>query len=138
MGMVGAVATVVVLASGSPVAAPLGLGAASIVLITASRLRMVIDSEGVRVRWGPLGFPVNRLRIDQILDAQAVVIRPLHAGGWGYRGSRLLFRRAAAVVRRGPAIRLELVKNRVFVVTVDDAATGATVLQELLARRIEP
>jgi hypothetical protein len=131
LGLITTVATIVLVAKAAPLAA-LAVGIASLLFLISSRIRMVVDHDGVRVRWGPIGFPVNRLRLDQILDVQAVAIRPLHAGGWGYRGSRVVFRQAAALVRRGPAIRLELEKNRVFVVTVDDAATGATVLQGLL------
>lgn len=38
------------------------------------------------------------------------------------------------VVRSGPAIRLDLVNGKTLFVTVDDAATGARVLQALLRR----
>lgn len=54
--------------------------------------------------------------------------------GWGYRGSRRTFGRAALVLRTGPAIRLDLTDNRTFAVTVDDAATGAGLLNDLRAR----
>jgi hypothetical protein len=134
MGTVIGVAAVVLLAVASPLAALLP-AIVALFLVGASRLVVEVDEKRVAIRWGPWRFPVNRIDLDQVLDVQAVAIRPLHAGGWGYRGSRILFSQAAAVVRRGPALQFELQRARVFVVTVDDAPTGATVLQTLLERR---
>jgi len=108
---------------------------AGLLLITSSRLTMSVSRAGAEVRWGPIGWPVNRVHIEDIVEVQAVAIRPLHAGGWGYRGSRVLFNRAAALVRRGPAIRLELARGKVFVITVDDAVEGAAILQSIVERR---
>ena len=124
-----AAAAVTAAMSAGLVTVPLAI--AGLVCLTFSRLRMDVTGREVRVHWGPWGFPKNRVRLDQIVGVEAVAIRPAHAGGWGYRGSRRLFRSAAAMVRRGPAIKLHLEKGRAFIVTVDDAATGATVLQEL-------
>jgi hypothetical protein len=45
-----------------------------------------------------------------------------------------LFRRASLVVRRGPALRLELENGRVFQLTVDDAGTAAELINGLRAR----
>ena len=135
LGGAAVVLGLVLVAAGAGLLGGTAPGLAGALLITSSRLRMVVDRRGVRVHWGPLGVPVNRIKLANITDAKAVAIRPLHAGGWGYRGSRLLFHSAAAVVRRGPAIRLELAGGRIFVITVDDAATGTTVLQGLLEER---
>ena len=44
-----------------------------------------------------------------------------------------LFGAAAVVVRRGPALRLALRDGKTFLVTVDDAATGAALLNDLIA-----
>jgi len=107
-------------------------GFAGLLVVTWSSLVVNISVAGVEVKWGPFGWPVNRVKLADIVDVQAVAIRPLHAGGWGYRGSRALFNRSAALVRRGPAIRLELVRGKIFVITVDDAVDGSTVLQSLL------
>ncbi len=118
--------------TGRDSALSLGPGVAGVVLLGISHLTVTLTAEDVLVRWGPWGFPRHRLPLAKIADVHAVVIRPLHVGGWGYRGSRLLAGRAAAMVRRGPALRFELPKGRVFVVTVDDAPTGATRIQELI------
>ena len=130
LGVVVLIGAVAAGATGSTVMM-IPIAVVGILLATWSRLRMDVTSEEVRVHWGHLGFPVNRVRVADIVGVEAVAIRPAHAGGWGYRGSRRLFRSAAALVRRGPAIKLHLERGRAFIVTVDDAATGATVLQEL-------
>jgi hypothetical protein len=41
-------------------------------------------------------------------------------GGWGYRGSLKLFRRAALATRRGEALEIQLIGKRRFIVTVDN------------------
>jgi hypothetical protein len=51
---------------------------------------------------------------------------------FGYRGSLLVFGAAAVAVRRGPALRLTLRDGKTFLVTVDDAATGAALLNDLI------
>jgi len=88
-------------------------------------VRVDVDDEGVRVR-GPIGFPRARFAHDRIEQASAIDVRPMRVGGWGYRGSLKLFRRAAWVVRAGPGLQLDLTDKRTFVVTVDhaDAATA--------------
>jgi hypothetical protein len=50
-----------------------------------------------------------------------------------FAGSLLVLGRASVVLRRGPALRLTLRDARTFLVTVDDAATGAALLNDLIA-----
>ena len=101
-------------------------------LVSFSKIEVSVFPERVLAKWGPLGVPRHRIPLHTITGAEAVAIRPMHAGGWGYRGSRVLFKQAALVVRGGPALRIWLEKGRRIVITVDDAARGATVLQDLL------
>ena len=44
-----------------------------------------------------------------------------------------MFGHAAVVLRRGPVLRLTLRDRKTFLVTVDDAATGAALLNDLIA-----
>jgi hypothetical protein len=67
-------------------------------------VRVEIDDVGVRVR-SPISFPRVWIPFDRITAVQAVDVRPMKVGGWGYRGSMRLFRRAAWVVRAGPGLR---------------------------------
>lgn len=52
---------------------------------------------------------------------------------FGYRGSLALFGAAAVILRPGPALRLTLRDGKTFLVTVDYAATGAALLNDLTA-----
>ena len=52
----------------------------------------------------------------------------MQTGGWGYRGSLRLFKRAALVTRRGEALELTLTRKRRFIVTVDDPAVFVAAL----------
>jgi hypothetical protein len=89
---------------------------------------------GVRVRSGPFGWPCVRFPLEQIDSAQAVMVKPLALGGWGYRGSVRALGRASWTLRSGPGIELRLRGGRRFTVTVDDADEGAAVVNGLLAR----
>ena len=48
-------------------------------------------------------------------------------------GSLLRFGDVSVVLRGGPALRLTLREGKTFLVTVDDAATGAALLNDLIA-----
>ena len=53
-------------------------------------------------------------------------------GGWGYRVGR--GGRVGVVLRTGEGLQVERSGGRSFVVTIDDAATGAALLNTLAAR----
>jgi hypothetical protein len=97
-----------------------------------------VSEHGVRVRAGAVHWPRVQLDLAEIEAAHAVDWKPLQwnlVSGWGYRGSLRLFRKAAWVLRSGPALELDLTGERRFVVTVDDAEEAAAVLNGLLVRR---
>jgi hypothetical protein len=114
----------------------MGLLVAAIGLILASFMSVVvtIDERGLGVRSGALGWPRIRLPLDLVEEAQPVEVRAMAFGGWGYRGSLRLFKRAAWVLRSGEGLRLQLRGGQRFVVSVDDADEAAAVLNGLLAR----
>jgi len=96
--------------------------------------RVSAGPAGLTVR-GLFGFPVMRVRIDDIASVAAVGIHPMRDfGGWGIRGA--LGRggrwRTGVIVRAGDAIEVTRRSGRQFVVTVDDAATAAAVLKTYL------
>ncbi len=81
---------------------------------------------GLRVRFGPLGSPVIRVPLADIDGVELEDVEPLAFGGWGYRvmpGVR------AVVIRRGVGLRVRRIGRADLIVTVDDAATAAGVLQ---------
>jgi hypothetical protein len=118
----------------TPIAAPAALIIAGLALVMFCRVRVRIDSQGMTVAYGPFEFPRTRIPLARIRAARALELSPLEHGGWGYRGSLWLFGKAAIVIRRGPAIELQRRDGKVLFVTVDDALTGAGLLNDLAAR----
>jgi hypothetical protein len=106
----------------------------SVVLELFSRIRVTVDGRGVTVRYGRLGLVTQRIPLDRIEGARSIELDPLAHGGWGYRGSVHLFGKASIVVRSGPAVQLDLRGGRRLFITVDDATTGARLINSLLER----
>jgi hypothetical protein len=97
-------------------------------------IRVSVDARGLRIRYGLLPRPVTSVPLGDIRRAERIDLAPLQWGGWGYRGSRKAFGRAAVVLRSGDAIKLQLTDGSEFAVTVDHAAAGAALLADLLAQ----
>lgn len=117
--------------------APLGRWDLGVVLLVAGTMmsgftsvRVTVAARGVSVGYGVLGLRLTRIPLSRIASAAAVELRSF---SFGYRGSLLLFGSAAVILRRGPALRLTLRDGKTFIVTVDDAATGAALLNDLIA-----
>ncbi|MDQ2650948.1 MAG: hypothetical protein M3Z03_15530 [Actinomycetota bacterium] len=98
-------------------------------------VEVTIDGAGLHARTAPVAFYRQTIRMADIEGVRMVDHRTVGwgiAAGWGYRGSLRLFRRAAWVVRSGPALELDLRGGRRFTITVDDAATAADLLHARL------
>jgi Protein of unknown function (DUF1648) len=93
-------------------------------------VRVTVAARGLTVGYGVLGLRLTRIPLRTIASAEAV---QRTAFSFGYRGSLLVFGGAAVVLRRGPALRLTLRDGKTFLVTVDDPATGAALLNDLIA-----
>ena len=108
-------------------------------LVMASLLRwtVTIDHRGLVAR-PLLPRPRTVVPLDEVLSATAVQVRPLlEFGGWGYRVGR--DGRTGIVLRKGEGILVRRTGGRELVVTVDDAAQGAAVLNTLAgANRLAP
>ena len=107
---------------------------AAIAITTFSRIRVTADGSGLHVRYGFLGWPRTSVSLGAIATARAIDIRPTDWGGWGYRGSLTLMKRAAVVLRAGPGIRLDLHDGKVFAVTIDDPDIPARLLNAEASR----
>lgn len=95
-------------------------------------ISVVVDGSGLTIRYGPLGWPVQRIPLADITRVEAIELEPLEWGGWGYR---MVPGKTAVVLRRGPAIVVTRASNgKQFGVTVDDAATGAALLEAYRTR----
>lgn len=105
------------------------LGSIGLVILVFSAVRVTVGSSGVQISMGWLGIPWQRVDLRTIEHAEVEMVEPMSYGGWGYRvrpGVR------AIVVRRGPAIRLVRIDKADLVITVDDAAAGAGLVNGLI------
>lgn len=103
------------------------------VLATAS-FTVRADRTGLVVRYGFLPWPRTHIAIEDIERASVIDVRPREWGGWGYRGSLTLMKQAAAVLRAGQGIRLDLRNGKVFVVTIDDPEVAVGLLNAQVQR----
>ncbi|MFD7507021.1 DUF1648 domain-containing protein [Streptomyces sp. NPDC059850] len=121
----------VVLAVATDATAAAVLIATGLISAALCRCRVTVDRRGLSV--APWFAPRPRLRISlgRIEEATSRDARALTLGGWGYR---IQPGRRALVLRSGDALFLRLVTGKEFVVTVDDAATAAALLNTLVER----
>jgi len=106
--------------------------ALTLLVATSAVLTVTVDTRGLVAR-SVLGWPRYHVPLDEVVAVRSLRVRPLaDFGGWGYRIG--LGGRTGYVVRAGDAIEVERSGGRVFVVTVDDAATGAALLATLADR----
>ncbi|MEV7283475.1 DUF1648 domain-containing protein [Streptomyces sp. NPDC093252] len=127
-------------ALGGPLALLLGpwpLGAALIVLGLAcaafAAIRVTVDRRGVTVASTLLPRPRLTVPLTGITGAASVRVDAVgDFGGWGYR---IRPDRRGVVLRSGDALAVRTTAGREYVVTVDDPATAAALLNALVERR---
>ena len=106
-------------------------GLVGIAMLTMMRFRVVIGRAGVVIAGSPVGLPRFTVPLDQIVSVGTTEIRPGQWGGWGLRVRR---NRTGIITRGGEGLRIERSDGAELVVTVDDAAAGAAVLNSFLGR----
>lgn len=91
-----------------------------------------VDATGLTVR-SLIGWPGTHVPADEVERASVIDVHPMRQfGGWGWRVGR--GGRVGVVLRAGAGLLVERSGGRSFVVTVDDAATGAALLNTLADR----
>ncbi len=95
-----------------------------------ARVTVEVGDDGLGVRLAGV-LRVKRIPLDRIASCESIDLEPTEWAGWGYR---VVPGGSAVVLRRGPAIVVHLVDDRRFAVTVDDADTGAALLNALVIR----
>ena len=101
------------------------LALTGLVVWALTSITVAVGPAGLRVRFGPLGWPGVRVPLEGITGVELEDVDPLSYGGWGYR---ILPGVRAVVVRRGEGLRIARAGRPDLIVTVDDAATAAAVL----------
>ncbi len=96
------------------------------------RIRVQVDRNGVVVRSALIPLRFAKIGLADIESAGAIDVNPMSWGGWGYRGSLRVAGTAAVVTRGGPGMRLDLTKDRLFAVTLDDPDTPSRLLNTLV------
>lgn len=94
--------------------------------------RVTVTAGGVSVR-SAAGIPRITIPLHEIAAARVVRVSPMgDFGGWGWRigGGR-----TGIVVRSGEALQVDRRSGTAVVVTVDDAATAAALIEGLVERR---
>jgi len=100
--------------------------------LTMSEADVRVDATGVEVR-GPAGWPKSRIALEDIASAQAIKAEALGSfGGWGWRRVPGAL---GVILRNGEALKVDRKQGHSLVVTVDDAATAAALVNALAARR---
>lgn len=102
------------------------------VLVVVLHWTVTVDGTGLTART-LLRRPSVHVPLDEVEHAEVVQVHPLRDfGGYGLRIG--LDGRTGVVLRGGEAIEVHRTGGRVVLVTVDDAATGAALLNTLAAR----
>ncbi|KJL44813.1 DUF1648 domain-containing protein [Microbacterium trichothecenolyticum] len=128
-------AAVAWLTGAEPLVAWLVTGIALLLLVLAATtlaFHVRVDDTGLHVD-SVLGIPRFHVPLADVVSAARVEVNPMgEFGGWGLRLST--GRRFGVVLRTGEAIEVLRRSGKRFVVTVDDAGTGAALLEALVAR----
>lgn len=131
-------ATVVIVLGG--VALSLSLGSVvmaiagvvvGVLMVQFRRISITVDDTHLRTAFAWPGFIRVRIPLAEIERLEYVPdLRPVRYGGWGYRGSLRLLKKAAVVLRRGPGVIFALTGDRRYIVTVDEAKSLARTVHE--------
>ncbi len=101
------------------------------VLAPTGSVRVTVDHTGVGVRPTLLPRPRVHVPLVRVVRAGRSDVRARELGGWGLR---VRGERTAVLLRSGEALDLELADGSRFLVTVDDAATAAALVNTLAER----
>ncbi|WP_454158682.1 hypothetical protein [Microbacterium lacticum] len=106
----------------------------ALLVATTVAFHVRVDETGLTVN-SVVGIPRVHVPLSDIDRVEAVQVNPMgEFGGWGLRwapGGGF-----GVVLRSGPGIRVRRTGGKVFTVTVDDAATGAALLEALRVRAL--
>ncbi|MGJ6961532.1 DUF1648 domain-containing protein [Streptosporangium sp. G11] len=99
--------------------------------LTISSVRVQITEEGVVLFYGPFRLPRKHIPIERVERAWSEELFPSNVGGWGIRG---LPGTATVMIRGGECLVVGYVSGGRFAVSIDDAESGAALLNTLADR----
>ncbi|TDD06764.1 hypothetical protein E1292_14465 [Nonomuraea deserti] len=102
-------------------------------LLSAS-VSVRVSGDGVAIGFGPFGWPVRRIRLPKIDLALSETRHPSQVGGWGFRG---LPGSATIMLRGGDCLIIRYRSGGQLAISIDDAARGASLINALIAERVE-
>ncbi|GAA0407064.1 hypothetical protein [Streptomyces luteireticuli] len=101
-------------------------------LTALTKARVTVDRRGVTIASSAVPRPRLTIPLGRVVDAsRRDVDAARDFGGWGYRTAPGA---SGLILRSGEALSVRLTTGSEFVVTVDDAATAAALLNTLAAR----
>ncbi|SDN39843.1 hypothetical protein [Geodermatophilus sp. DSM 45219] len=115
--------------AGAAAGAPALLVAAALAVGTSARV--TVDATGLTAHPGLVRRPRLHVPLDRVASARRTDVRATEMGGWGVR---MRGERTALLLRGGEALELDLGDGSRFLVTVDDAATAAALVNTLAER----
>ncbi|MFA5565282.1 MAG: hypothetical protein WDA77_05065 [Acidimicrobiia bacterium] len=110
--------------------AALTLAALTLLLVAMGRWTVTINAHGL-VASPFFGRPRTRIPLNEIISAEVTTVKPFQEfGGWGYRVGR--GGTVGIVIRRGKALKVHRSGQRDLIITIDNAAAGAALLNTLV------
>ncbi len=93
----------------------IGLGLTTVVAAEFAVVRITLSPRGLVVFGTIPGLPLYSIRADRIRSVEALHVRPLDWGGWGYR---IGGRGTGVIVRSGPGVTIHSTSGGAFTVSV--------------------
>ncbi|MEO3803305.1 DUF1648 domain-containing protein [Nonomuraea sp. B1E8] len=136
-GGVGVLVVLRFLGSGAGAVLGVTLPALVIVLVLgllSASVAVRVGGDGVAIGFGPFGWPVRRIRLGEIDVALSETRHPGQVGGWGFRG---LPGSTTIMVRGGECLIIRYRSGGRLAISIDDASRGASLINALIAERVE-
>ncbi|MGP3930847.1 hypothetical protein [Nonomuraea sp. KM88] len=136
-GGVGVLAVLRLLGSGAGAVLGVTLPVLVIVLLLgllSASVAVRVSGDGVAIGFGPFGWPVRRIRLQKIDVALSETRHPSQVGGWGFRG---LPGSATIMLRGGECLIIRYRSGGRLAISIDDASRGASLINALIAERVE-
>ncbi|RVX39316.1 hypothetical protein EDD27_1668 [Nonomuraea polychroma] len=123
-----------VVPGGSAMPIVVGLAIVLVTGVLTSSVSVRAGDDRVVVQFGLLGRPVLRIPLSKIASAWAEERQPGQVGGWGIRG---LPGSATIMLRGGECLVLGYRTGGRLAISIDDAARGASLINALIAERVD-